>query len=144
MATRFMTTHKSNNAAINDLADRSEKYTAAEVVNTTTTTLNLTAAQLLAGFLTTTASGALTINFPTAAAIVAALPNAQVGSQFVLYFRNDGDNTTTFGTTGSTGVTYGGTTTVATTLGQILVGKVTAVAAGAETVNIDAVFKVAN
>lgn len=135
MATRFVTERRSNNAAINDLADRFEKHTAAAVVNETDTEADMTAAEFLAGLYINTADGALTINLPAAAALIAAMPNAQVGSQAVLYFRNDGDDTVTFA-----GTTLDGTETVATGLGQIIVAKVTA----ATTVTYTVALKVAN
>lgn len=128
MATRFMTTHKSNNAAINDLADRSEKNTGAVTVNTTTTGITMTTAQMLAGVFVTTAAGAFALTLPTAADMVAALPNAQVGSQFVCYLVNAGDNTLTITTNTGNTITGGhGTATMATATSQILIGKVTAV-----------------
>lgn len=141
MATRFMTTHKSNNAAINDLADRAELNTAAVTNNTTTTTYNVTAAQFLSGLITTSAAGALAVVFPTAAALVAAIPNCQVGSKVFCWIRNDGNNTATFTT--NTGLTLSGTATAATTLAQLCVFTATNVTSGAEAGTVHMVLKVA-
>jgi hypothetical protein len=127
MATRFVTTHKSNNAAINDLSDRAEKNTVAVVTNTTTTGITMTTAQMLAGVFVTTAAGAFALTLPTAVDMIAALPNAQVGTQFVCFLVNAGNNTLTITTNTGNTITGGhGTATMATATSQILVGKVTA------------------
>lgn len=140
MATRFVTERKSNNAAINDLADRAEMYTAAATANATTTSVAMTAAQAVAGLYVNEANGALTVTLPTPAALFAAIPNAQVGSQVVLFLRNDGNNTVTLSVSGVTGATLDGTATIATGLAQVIVFKITAAA----TYTAFVVLKVAN
>lgn len=113
--------------------------------NTTVTARTMTAAEALAGVFITTAAGALALTLPTAAALVAAFPNVQVGSQFVLYLVNAGNNTLTLTT--NTGLTINGghgTATLPTVTSQILVGKFTNVTAGAEAVTFYPFLKTAS
>jgi hypothetical protein len=74
----------------------------------------LTAAQIINGIVRRTAGGAQTDTTPTAAAIVAAIPNAQVGMTFTLKIYNNSGGTHTLGL--GTGVTIAtGFTSVLTT-----------------------------
>jgi hypothetical protein len=143
MATRFVTPVKSDGAAFNALADQIAAVgaVAAFTSNAAASPLTLTAAQVLAGVFIQTTAGAFTLNTPTAAALVAAIPNCQVGSQAVLFIRNDGSGTLTVAA--GSGVTLSGTATQATTLGQIWIFKVTNATVGAEAVTAFAALKVA-
>jgi hypothetical protein len=138
MATRFVDTLGSHTEAINELADRTELRTAAVASLTTDTAQTMTAAQVLSGMAVVSGNTTVTVTFPTAALLFAAIPNAQVGSTVTLFVRNDNAGTTTFAA--GDGGTYSGTTTAATTLGQVFVFKFTSATA----YTVWAVFKVAN
>jgi hypothetical protein len=140
MATRFTpSTLGSQTDAINTIADELHAMTGvgAATENATVTAVTMTAAQALAGVWENTAAGALALTLPTAANLVAAMPNAQVGSTFVLWIVNTGNNTITFTTNTGLTITLGhGTATLATALTQALMFKVTAITDGAETVDV--------
>lgn len=142
MATRFVTTRGSQTEAINDLADRVERNTAAATSNATTTTVQMTAAMALSGVYINAANGALSVYLPTPADMLATVPNLQVGTTIPLFIRNDGDNTVTLATNSVTGITISGTATIATTLGQIVMFKITNASTGAYTAFV--MLKVAN
>jgi hypothetical protein len=148
MATRFTpSTLGSNVEAINVLADELHAVSGvgAATVNTTTTARTMTAAEFLSGVFVTTAAGALALTFPTAAALVAAMENAQVGSQAVLYLVNAGNNTLTITT--NTGLTINGghgTATLPTATSQIIIAKATNVTSGAEAVTLYPLLKTAS
>lgn len=148
MATKFVATQYDNAGAINTLADEIHALSGngtALTTNTTTTARTMTAAEFLAGVFVTTASGALALTFPTAAALVAALTNVQVGSQVVLYLVNKGDNTLTITTASGLTITGGhGTATLATNTSQIIIAKFTNVTSGAEAVTLVPFLKTAS
>jgi hypothetical protein len=117
---------------------------AAASVSTTTTHL-VTAAQMLAGVYVNTRDGAVAWTLPTAEAMLAAYPNAQIGSQFVLYLINEGNDTTTITTNTGNTITGGhGTATLAATTSQIIVGKFTNVTTGAAAITYFPVLKTAS
>lgn len=141
---RFASTQSSTTGAINTLADAVNVNVAAATSNAAASPLQMTAAMALSGLFIQTTSGAFTVYLPTPATLVAAMPNAQVGSQFVLWVRNDGDNTLTLSTNSVTGLTLSGTATIATTLGQCLLFKLTNVTSGSEAYTAYVTMKVAN
>jgi hypothetical protein len=94
--------------------------------------VTLTAAQLINGVVNQSGTpGAFNMTTPTAAAIVAAIKNCQVGSAFEFILVNGGDGTVTI--VAGDGVTLAGTTAVPTVKSQIYRGIVTAVATPAVT-----------
>lgn len=91
--------------------------------------------QFVNGVLMLTGSnGAKSSATPTAAAIVAALVNVQVGSSFDFALVNGDSGTVTL--TAGTGVTLRGTTAVPTTKSQVYKGVVTNATAGSEAVDV--------
>jgi hypothetical protein len=141
---RFIASQGSLTEAINTLADQTTATTRAATVNTAASPLQLTAAMMLGGIFITSTAGAFQANLPVPAAFVAAIPNCQVGTTVVCFIRNDGDNTLTLATNSVTGITLSGTATLATTLGQIVVFKITNVTAAAEAYTCYVGLKVAN
>ncbi len=90
------------------------------------TTLTPTAAQMLGGILTAATLGAgLALTTPTAADIIAAMPNPSVGSSFECRIFNKGANTITVG--GGSGVvtTAASALTIATVTAKTLLFVVT-------------------
>lgn len=84
-------------------------------VSTITTAGNATytTAQLLGGFILRDPSGAnRTDTTPTASAIIAAIPNAKIGTSFEFTIRNTADASETITVAGGTGVTISGTATI--------------------------------
>jgi len=148
MATRFTpSTLGSETESLNKIADELHAVggVGAIAVNVTTTARTMTAAEFLAGVFTTTAAGALAVTFPTAAALVAAFPNVQVGSQAVLYLVNAGNNTLTITTNTGLTITGGhGTATLPTVTSQIIIAKFTNVTSGAEAVTLVPFLKTAS
>lgn len=145
MADRFTpSTLGSQTEAINKLADELHAVSmvgAAAVVNTATTHL-VTPAQLLAGVYVNSRDGAVAWTLPTAAAMVAAMPNCQVGSTFQCWLINTGNDTTTITTNTGNTITGGhGTATLATALSQLIIGKVTNITPGSEAVTYYPVLK---
>lgn len=113
-------------ALTNSLNDSVTKMAAgaAAYVESTATSITLTAAQLVDGFFNQTGGTTNTVTTPTAAAIVAAIPGCVVGSQFTWTVNNNGSGTLTLA--GGTGVTVeGAAATVATTVFSVAVGVVT-------------------
>jgi hypothetical protein len=111
------------------------------VVTTITTAGNatLTAAQLIGGMIVRDPSGAArTDTTPTAAQIVSAIKNRNVGSSFVFKIRNAADAAETITLAGGTGVTLaaGNTNTVAQNNTKQFLVVLTNVAAGSEAVTI--------
>lgn len=147
MATRFTDTTSSEVDAVNLLADELHAVSGvgAATTNTTVTSRSMTAAEFLAGIFISSAAGALALTFPTAAALVAAMPNAQVGSTAVLYLVNTSNNTITITTNTGLTITGGhGTATAATNTSQIVIAKCTNVTAGAEAVTLYPFLKTAS
>lgn len=94
MAERFVNTTKSEGDAISNLADRTlELQQFAYTVDTDGGTIALTAAQFINGILHITGGTTSTVTTPTAAQIVAALTNAQIGSAFEFVIINGGSGT---------------------------------------------------
>lgn len=93
----------------------------------------LTAAQMLSGICTHTPGSSLAVTTPTAAAIVAAVPAAIVGSSFDLTIVNLGANTSTL-TAGDGGVTIVGTAAIATTTTGSFRARITNITASSEAV----------
>jgi hypothetical protein len=142
---RFNDTLGSTTEAINKLADELHAVAmvgAASTVDTATTHL-VTPAQLLTGIYINSRAGAVDWTLPTAAAMVAAIPNCQVGSTFQCWLINTGNNTTTIVTNTGNTITGGhGTATLATALSQLVIGKVTNATSGAEAVTYYPILKV--
>lgn len=133
--TRFVDTLGSDTASINKLADICSFLGQRTVVAKTGATSTLTAAEMVQSIVGQSGTnGALSISTATAAAIVALIPNAQVGSHFSFTINNANDNTMTL--TAGTGITLVGTTAVPTNKSQTYSGIVTNATAGAEAVTI--------
>lgn len=98
------------------------------------TTLTLTTAQLLGGILNTAGGTTCTATTPTAAAIVAAMANPQVGSHFTFNVVNTNSGTTTVA--GGSGVTVTGLATAATNTSATFRGVVTDIGPGTEAVTL--------
>lgn len=94
----------------------------------------LSTAQMLGGFLLRSGAAAVSDTTPTAAALVAAVPNVQIGDVFELKIRNK--NTGTLTLVAGSGVTLEGTTTVAQDYCRSYLIRFTAVADGAEAVTL--------
>lgn len=125
MVDRFVTAQTSQTSAINALADQLNVGVAATTTNTTTSARTMTAAEFLSGLFLTTAAGALALTLPTAAALFAAIPNAQVGSKAQCWIVNAGNNTLTLTTNTGLTITGGhGTATMPTVTSQLLIAEV--------------------
>jgi hypothetical protein len=138
-AVRYPATVLNDVEAMNYASDRANMG----VQNTTSTTIattpvTLTAAQFVNGVIDVTVANSTTaLTSPTAAAIVAAIPNAQVGDRFGVSLMNIGSGTLTWTLgTGVTGKTTNDVTTVATNKGMSYVVVLTNVTAGAEAAKI--------
>ena len=130
---RFADTQYSQSDAINTLADADEVNTHGSYRTAVGSDETLTAAQLINGcYVATGSPGATALTLPTAAAIVAAIPNCQIGSYCMFYLRNETDGTVTVTT--NTGLTLDGTVAVPTVKSQIFHVSVTAVDTPAVTV----------
>jgi hypothetical protein len=101
----------------------------AEVSVTLTTTEFIDAVYIQTG-----TPGAANKTTPTAAAIVAAIRGAAVGSVFDFWLDNGGDNTITI--VAGAGVTLSGTATCATTKNKRFTGVVTNIGAATEAVRV--------
>jgi hypothetical protein len=93
-------------SAVATLAGR--KYAA----DATDGNVTLTAAQLLGGFILRSAGATSTDVFPTATAIINAMPDCEVGDAFTFEIINTKSGTITMAI--GTGITLAGTTTIAT------------------------------
>lgn len=91
----------------------------------------LTVAQVTAGLLNVTGSGASSFSMPTAAAMIAAFANPSVGQTWWLTINNNSDNTITLTAGGAT--LEGGAATIATTLARMVCFQITAVGTPAYT-----------
>lgn len=92
-----------------------------------------TAAQLVGGILTTTGGTTCSVTFPSAATVVAAIVNVQVGSSFDIIVENGNTGTLTFVAGGATIV---GPTTMVAGSNSIMKGLVTNATVGAEAYTI--------
>lgn len=118
----------------------------AQVTNVTATTRTMTAAEFLSGSFVNNVAGAMALTYPTAAQLVAAFPNVQVGTQVALFLVNTGTSGTLTHTT-NTGLTITGghgTATMPTATSQIMLAKFTNVTVGAEAVLITPFLKTAS
>lgn len=106
------------------------------VTSTTATTaggvVQLTAAELLGGFIIIDTQDAQSARWPDAADLNAAIPGVAAGVPegitgvgFYFDIKNTGDSTLTMTTTGATGVTYSGTATLLTGTGKRFLAVVT-------------------
>lgn len=95
-------------------------------------TVALTAAQVINTVILRTLSSTPADTVPTAAAIVAAIPNCAVNDAFVFWIRNAGSGTLTLST--AAGITLSGTMTIATVNAKMFMGVVTAVGTPAVTI----------
>lgn len=125
---RFATVQNSLGDAINTLADKADvNATRTVTAVAAASTITLTAAQMVNGIVTHTGGSTCTVTTPTAAAIVAAIPDCQVGYAFELHVVNNNSGSTSF--TGGTGVTIPALlATVATGTVRTIKGVVTNVA----------------
>jgi hypothetical protein len=102
---------------------------------TTADNVTYTAAQLIGGLVLRDPNGGARSDVsPTAALIVAAVKNAEVGSSFDFTIRNDADAAETITLTAGTGVTLNGTMTVAQNEIKRFLVRITAVASPAVTI----------
>lgn len=139
---RFASTMGSLNQAIDTVADQVTSRVAAATSNSASSPVQMTAAQALSGVFVNTTNGAISVYLPTPADMLATVPNIQVGSTIDLWIRQDGDNTLTLSTNSVSGITLSGTATIATTLGQKVIFKITNATTGAYTAYV--MMKVAN
>jgi hypothetical protein len=101
----------------------------------TTTSFTATVAQLINGVIRLSGQAAINVTTPTAAQIVAAIFNCQVGSWFEFTLQNNNSGTATV--VAGTGVTLAGTLTAPTTnKTQIYKGIVTNATLGSEAVKL--------
>lgn len=99
--------------------------------------LTYTAAQILGGLILRATSGAGRADlFPTAAAIVAAMPGCQVGTAFEVTIRNDAGAAETITMTTNTGLTLSGTMTIAQSNMKRFLVRLTNVTPGSEAATI--------
>lgn len=89
------------------------KTTQKRTIETATATATLTVAQVLAGHIDGTPTAAATYTTPTAAALIAAIPGAVVGTSFYFSINNVTAATHVITLAGGTNVTIDGTATVA-------------------------------
>ncbi len=140
--TRFVTATTSQDNAINQLADAvNQATTGTRTAGTVTGAVVLTTGQLINGwYVASGTAGAQTVTTPTAAAIVAAIYNCQVGSMFDFFLNNGNNGTLTV--TGGTNVTIVGTAAVLTGgKGNYFKGFVTNATSGTEAVTMVAMLK---
>jgi hypothetical protein len=104
---------------------------------TTAGNQTLTTAQMTAGYLLRDPNGGdVTDTTPTAAQIVAAIPNCQTNSSFLWIVKNTADAAETITIAGGTGVTITGTATIAQNNTKIFLVVVTDPTSGSEAVTI--------
>ncbi len=137
---RFAANAQSEGVTIGTITDQLNTATqAAYNAVTAAGPFTLTAAQFVnAIYQTSGQTSAVGVTTPTAAQIVAALPNAQVGSKFEFVLINGNTSSGAVTITGGTNVTitYPNGSTVAVTKSQIFRGVVTNATAGAEAVTL--------
>lgn len=131
--TRFPTAVASATAATEAVEDQ-VNLAAATTLTTDGTggNITLTAAQVINAIYRSTAGTTAAVTYPSAASVVAAIPQVQVGSSFDFIYQNGGSGTGTL--TAGTGNTIVGTATVPTTKTQLVKGIVTNATAGSEAV----------
>lgn len=124
---RFATTQVSLPDALNTIADKADNNSFRTITAVAAaSTITLTAAQMVNGIATFTGGSTCTVTTPTATAIVAQMPDCQVGYTFELVIINNNSGSVSF--TGGTGVTIPAIlATVATATVRTIKGVVTAV-----------------
>ena len=144
MATRFVTTQLDLSDGMNTLADMINMQVGATTSNSAASPQTMTAAQALAGVYKQTTAGAFSLTLPSAASVVAAIPNCQVGSKFMLAIINTGSGTLTL--TAGSGNTLGGqaTATLATATSNLFIAEVTNATASSEAVTYHVLLKTAS
>lgn len=126
MPTRFTTAQGSQTDAINSVADLANFDTVFSYNALTSDDPTLTVAQMVNGIVNVSGqTTAQDVTTPTAAAIVAAIPNCQVGSCFEFTLQNANTSSGAVTIVAGSGVTLTGTTAVAITKTQIYRGIVT-------------------
>jgi hypothetical protein len=129
---RFATSQGSLADAINVLADKADSNAFRTVgALGAVATITLSAAQSENAVLTTAGGSTITITTATAAAIIALIPDCQVGYSYEVIVVNGNSGTATMAA--GAGVTLAGATTVATGTNRIFRGIVTNVATPAIT-----------
>lgn len=137
MPDRFPKAKASEGEAIGSLADRVVQAMAAAWVALTSNSPTLTVAQFISAVLNLSGqTGAQTVTTPTAAAIVAALPDAQVGTAFDFALQNANTSSGAVTLAAGAGVTLRGTVNVPITKTQLYKGVVTNATPGAEAVDL--------
>lgn len=137
MPDRFPKAKASEGEAIGSLADRVVSAVAAAWVALTTNSPTLAVAQFIGAVLNLSGqTGAQTVTTPSAAAIVAALPDAQVGTSFDFALQNANTSSGAVTLQAGAGVTFRGTVNVPITKTQLYKGVVTNITPGAEAVDL--------
>lgn len=132
---RFNLTLGNEGGAIGILADMLDSWTGRRYQNITTGTASTaTAANFLGGVFHFSGGTTYTLTTPSAAALVAAIPNVEVGSSVPVRIYNANSGTVTL--TAGAGVTVVGPATVATSKAQGWDVIVTNATAGAEAVTL--------
>lgn len=135
MATRFVVAPKSDTEAINAVADGVNQANLRAYLTQATSLTAPTAAQVVGGYFKQTGSpGAYNMTMPTAAKLVAAIFNAQVGSTFEFFVFNLGNGAITVVT--ATGLTLAGNIVIPANALTRFTGIVTTATVGSEAVNI--------
>lgn len=144
MASRFVASQGSMVDAVNVLADEVHNQVGAATSNAAASPLTMSAAQALTGVWKNTTAGAFALTLPSAASVVAAMVNPQVGSGFDLWLINTGNNTVTV--TAGSGNTLDGqaTATLATNTSNLFKAKLTNVTASSEAVSYFVCLKTAS
>lgn len=126
----FATPQKSETQAIETVAAVANAAGQTVLVALTDDDPTLTAAQMINSIITASGqTAAQDVTTATAAAIIAALPNAQVGSSFDMVIRNEHTSSGAITVVAGDGVTLDGTTAVPITKTQIYKGVVTSATA---------------
>lgn len=131
---RFASTMKSINDALNLLADLANALGQRTYTAVTTSSATVLAALMVNAIYRISGGSTFAFTTDTAANIVAAIPNCQVGSAFSLEIINNNSGTMTI--TAGSGVTLVGTTTALTGTTRFYRGIVTNATAGAEAVSL--------
>lgn len=138
MASRFASTMYSIGDGINLAVDVANATSQRTVTSVATSGPTLTAAQMVNGIVTLSGqTAAQTITTDTATAIVAAVPNAQIGQTFEVIIQNGNTSSGTATLSGGTGVTVTNTYATAAqpiTTTRVYRGVVTAIATPAVTI----------
>lgn len=123
---RFASTQNSEGEAIGTLADAIVADTALSYASVTANDPTLTAAQFVNGIVKlSTQTSAQDVTTPTASAIVALLPNCQVGSSFELTIINANTSSGAATIVAGSGVTLVGDVDVPISFSQMYKGRVT-------------------